>query len=233
MRHDRRGFTLIELLVVIAIIAILAAILFPVFAKAREKARQASCQSNLKQLTLAFLMYSQDYDERFCNEWWGGPPNCWDVAVFPYARNTGIYACPSQTIGAPNTNGPIGSFGPSYGLSEIFCGWGNTSLAGFQFPASTVLLAPNNEGWRSTRFCPYDGPQANVGHRGCQNVCGAQEMPGGNPCGNADGYRHVGQDNFSFVDGHVKSMRLDQTVNIAVTDGTGMTMWTTNNTWKP
>ena len=61
----RRGFTLIELLVVIAIIAILAAILFPVFAKAREKARQASCQSNLKQLALACLMYAQDYDEHF------------------------------------------------------------------------------------------------------------------------------------------------------------------------
>ncbi len=67
MRHHRdlrRAFTLIELLVVIAIIAILAAILFPVFAKAREKARQSSCQSNVKQLGLAFMQYTQDYDEK-------------------------------------------------------------------------------------------------------------------------------------------------------------------------
>jgi len=65
MSHKRRGFTLIELLVVIAIIAILAAILFPVFARAREKARQASCESNEKQLMLSVLMYVQDFDERF------------------------------------------------------------------------------------------------------------------------------------------------------------------------
>ena len=62
----RKGFTLIELLVVIAIIAILAAILFPVFAKAREKARQTSCLSNVKQIALGMLMYAQDYDERLC-----------------------------------------------------------------------------------------------------------------------------------------------------------------------
>ena len=87
----RKGFTLIELLVVIAIIAILAAILFPVFAKAREKARQASCESNLKQLALGMLMYAQDYDEKLPANW---GPACWPTglktglwwyaAVYPY-----------------------------------------------------------------------------------------------------------------------------------------------------
>ena len=95
----RRGFTLIELLVVIAIIAILAAILFPVFARAREKARQASCLSNLKQLGLATAMYVQDYDERFGRHCHCCPePNnhpCKLAAIYPYVKNTQLYACPS------------------------------------------------------------------------------------------------------------------------------------------
>ncbi|HUV85274.1 MAG TPA: DUF1559 domain-containing protein [Methanosarcinales archaeon] len=94
----RKGFTLIELLVVIAIIAILAAILFPVFAKAREKARQTSCLSNLKQISLAVTMYGQDYDERapwlkYIAAWGDGMG--WTETINPYIKNQQIYRCPS------------------------------------------------------------------------------------------------------------------------------------------
>ncbi|MGD2175084.1 MAG: DUF1559 domain-containing protein [Candidatus Brocadiaceae bacterium] len=113
--RDRRGFTLIELLVVIAIIAILAAILFPVFARAREKARQTSCLSNMKQMTMAVLMYTADHDE------WLPPPHLgtqipnqacailnptggatcynWAVQVQPYVRNRGLLSCPTWSAG--------------------------------------------------------------------------------------------------------------------------------------
>lgn len=103
-RSARKGFTLIELLVVIAIIAILAAILFPVFAQAREKARQASCLSNFKQLTLALKMYAQDYDERntlmwispITNKYNNTPARAWwQYMLQPYVKSVGVFTDPS------------------------------------------------------------------------------------------------------------------------------------------
>ncbi len=93
------GFTLIELLVVIAIIAILAAILFPVFGRARENARRSSCQSNLKQIGLGMMQYTQDHDERFPFARPIDRANTvnWGKAIFPYVKSTQLFACPSNT----------------------------------------------------------------------------------------------------------------------------------------
>ncbi len=98
---ERRGFTLIELLVVIAIIAILAAILFPVFARARENARKANCMSNVKQLGLGFQQYKQDYDETWPAMYWSGSrwepyPYYWGGEIQPYVKNSKIFLCPSK-----------------------------------------------------------------------------------------------------------------------------------------
>ncbi len=110
----QRGFTLIELLVVIAIIAILAAILFPVFAKAREKARQTACLSNMKQMALGSLQYTQDYDEKYIagvNRYGKGPG--WAGEMYPYVKSTGVFRCPDDATALPGTT-------VSYALNSQF-----------------------------------------------------------------------------------------------------------------
>jgi prepilin-type N-terminal cleavage/methylation domain-containing protein/prepilin-type processing-associated H-X9-DG protein len=128
----KRAFTLIELLVVIAIIAILAAILFPVFAQARDKARQTSCLSNMKQLGVAILGYSQDYEESF--------PVGTDVANFvnlgwplriqPYVKSLGVFVCPSDSIGGEQVPGfTWAGVALSYAANGYYEGWTGTNNA--------------------------------------------------------------------------------------------------------
>lgn len=153
----RNGFTLIELLVVIAIIAILAAILFPVFAQAREKARQTSCVSNEKQLALAMLAYSQDYDETFpigmeSDGDWGPINRYWPGLVQPYVKNFAIFGCPSDPDGGRMYRG--GSHYPSwltgtwvgYGLTYAVNGlYGTAWMPGF--PLAGASGAGGQTGW--------------------------------------------------------------------------------------
>jgi prepilin-type N-terminal cleavage/methylation domain-containing protein/prepilin-type processing-associated H-X9-DG protein len=114
----RKGFTLIELLVVIAIIAILAAILFPVFAQARAKAKQTSCLSNMKQIGLGLMMYAEDYDQTLPSSYYylngansGGGYMHWSGMIMPYVKNEKIFVCPESPFGgfAPTCYGPAGT----------------------------------------------------------------------------------------------------------------------------
>lgn len=151
---DRRGFTLIELLVVIAIIAILAAILFPVFAQAREKARAISCLSNTKQMGLAYMQYVQDYDETFVfSSRWGIAGQGWGGHLYPYVKNTAVYTCPDDSLPRPSWFPHKVSYAQNTLLSSnnYFWDWtvdagGNYSntqtatLASLTAPASIVLI---------------------------------------------------------------------------------------------
>jgi prepilin-type N-terminal cleavage/methylation domain-containing protein/prepilin-type processing-associated H-X9-DG protein len=201
----RRGFTLIELLVVIAIIAILAAILFPVFAKAREKARQTSCLSNCKQLGLSFMMYAQDYDERY-NYWTTGAGDAtasaqpWWVVLQPYTKNGQIYVCPSTSASGPYVgyhNSASVPFVPSYGMNpNIQYVVGGLAMAVIKYPAQLVVLAdschPMGEAWRMA------WPKAPGGWNTSPNKCtNAMAM-------NPDYANHNGGNNYVMADGHAK-----------------------------
>ena len=181
VRRQGRGFTLIELLVVIAIIAILAAILFPVFARAREKARQSSCLSNTKQIALAVMMYAQDYDERIlAYRQEGGAYYDWEHLLQPYVKNSQIFVCPSA--------GERVSGNPSYGWNYSYLAW--PSLAQISKPAETILFSGSM--WRiiyNPSLYSYQPTPGNV-YWEC----------------NAAGLRHNGGTNIGWADGHAKWM---------------------------
>ncbi|HSV73273.1 MAG TPA: prepilin-type N-terminal cleavage/methylation domain-containing protein [Chthonomonadales bacterium] len=153
MKCRRPGFTLIELLVVIAIIAILAAILFPVFAQARAKARSVSCLSNLKQLGTAQMMYVQDYDETFAFGLDSNWHDSWALTSQPYIRNTGIIRCPNDAerwlidwaYWGPNIGDSWAGISMSYGANGII-GWNpftqRWGMIGLMTPMAQTWLTP-------------------------------------------------------------------------------------------
>ncbi len=185
----RKGFTLIELLVVIAIIAILAAILFPVFARAREKARQTSCLSNVKQLSLAFQMYVQDYDERlgrYCS-WlvgssWNTPNDKTNLnkGIEPYVKNTQCFICPSSDLtwryGPNGAWTPCGSYGWSLNATVDM-----PTLSKFTVVSETIILADSSTG--GTWMGYYSGAIQNASNR------------------------HNEGGNVGYLDGHAKWMK--------------------------
>jgi prepilin-type N-terminal cleavage/methylation domain-containing protein/prepilin-type processing-associated H-X9-DG protein len=232
----RRGFTLIELLVVIAIIAVLAAILFPVFSRARENARRASCQSNLKQVGLGFLQYTQDYDEllpqatygpgganlkggwMFYTAFPGNPGNgTYQSAqgnVYPYIRSSQIFVCPSDADGLRSGN--------SYAMNACALsmdgfneGGGHLSgrpLAFFQDTPRWMLMAEE-----SSAGSPMDATEGSTNDAYFRGEA-------------SDNFslRHFDGSNLLFIDGHVKFFRPAQVRLAGYTiGGTGSTSFNT------
>ena len=193
----RRAFTLIELLVVIAIIAILAAILFPVFAKAREKARQASCGSNVKQLMLATLQYTQDYDETmpYATRWGPGTAGpYWYQYLAPYMKSGQIVLCPSSQSTAQGYGWNYQNFGYR-ASSGVFYNSPGRKLAVLEVPSETILIGDNPDtGMYGANSIYIYGP--------------TQVDPGGTTTNDASlanlSKRHNEGGNYGFCDGHVK-----------------------------
>jgi len=211
-----RGFTLIELLVVMAIIAILASILFPVFAKAREKARSISCLSNIKQLSMATAIYMSDWDQRFPMLRYypvggysyrffdgQGTIRCyfWVEALQPCLRNYEIFQCPSRDVSG-NRDGSATfrsmSFRHAYALNAYLDGGSEGSI---QDASGTIM------------YCETDWPCPDLGLWSTNGI----------PVRNGEGI-HAGMVNWAFCDGHTKAMKLSSTLRPSAS-GPNMWVW--------
>ena len=213
----RYGFTLIELLVVIAIIAILAAILFPVFAKAREKARQTSCISNMKQIALSVKMYEQDNDERAPYGQLGepgvaAPANTvgWPQMTNAYIKNTEILNCPDDSNKmsiSPNLDPlPVGYMKPVHTTYLYNYFLGQTT----KYPTPSQVIMLTEGGVQMGTAAPWTTETSAI--KPAAFLCGADRWNGfaasadpNNPDWAAADSRHTNQADSAFLDGHVKS----------------------------
>jgi prepilin-type N-terminal cleavage/methylation domain-containing protein/prepilin-type processing-associated H-X9-DG protein len=233
-RTSPAGFTLIELLVVIAIIAILAAILFPVFAQAREKARQTACLSNCKQMGNGIMMYTQDYDETLPSTQMGngaadtgigidqsvGPAYAWSYSIQPYVKNYGIFTCPSNRFnadgnskvvygGTPTISIPIHYVPSRHAMGQMKSD-GLSPLSNIQSPSETILITENKTRWTDAIFRIAYLPQTT------SDVM-RSNFPAGTTAESfsaSEGMTNVHQkmSNYVFADGHAKAMRPPTTV---------------------
>ncbi len=204
--YRNKAFTLIELLIVIAMIAVLAAVLFPVFQKVRENARRTTCASNLRQIGLAIVQYTQDSNDALPPGAYalGGATVTWRQGVFSYVRNAQIFSCPSNPYNALTTDVDGGAFFVSYGANDsVLRSGGQTMLLnGVQNP-STLFLVGETDGSGYKLNNPPNPPLLSPD-------CGSCDLhPAGSHTDLFAG--HLTRSNWLFADGHVRSLRPTQT----------------------